>query len=57
VSMVGDTHGIRNVFVLVVSHFRFLNICFLGTDAILKDANDEFKIIDFVHLVKIAADS
>jgi hypothetical protein len=27
-----------------------------GSDAILKDANDEFQIIDFVHLVKIAAE-
>jgi transcription elongation factor SPT5 len=29
---------------------------FLGSDAILKDANDEFKIIDFVHLVKISSE-
>jgi hypothetical protein len=28
-----------------------------GSDAILKDANDEFKIIDFIHLVKISPDS
>jgi hypothetical protein len=28
-----------------------------GSDAIVKDANDEFKIIDFIHLVKIAAET
>lgn len=27
-----------------------------GSDAILRDANEEFKIIDFVHLVKIASE-
>jgi len=32
-------------------------VCVDGSDAILKDANDEFKIIDFVHLVKISADA
>jgi transcription elongation factor SPT5 len=31
-------------------------VCVDGSDAILKDANDEFKIIDFVHLVKISSD-
>lgn len=31
-------------------------VCVDGSDAILKDANDEFKIIDFVHLVKIASE-
>ena len=30
-------------------------VCVDGSDAILKDANDEFKIIDFVHLVKISS--
>jgi len=30
-------------------------VCVDGSDAILKDSNDEFKIIDFVHLVKIAS--
>jgi hypothetical protein len=35
------------------STFRLLP----GSDAILKDANDEFKIIDFIHLVKISPDS
>jgi transcription elongation factor SPT5 len=39
------------MFVLTCS-FSFI----AGSDAILKDQNDEFKIIDFVHLVKIAAD-
>lgn len=28
-------------------------VCIDGSDAIIKDANDEFKIIDFIHLVKI----
>lgn len=28
-------------------------VCVDGSDAILKDANEEFKIIDFVHLVKL----
>jgi hypothetical protein len=28
-----------------------------GSDAILRDAQEEFKIIDFVHLVKIFAES
>lgn len=28
-------------------------VCVDGSDAILKDANDEFKIIDFIHLVRI----
>ncbi|GAX15032.1 transcription elongation factor SPT5 [Fistulifera solaris] len=32
-------------------------VCVDGTDAILKIMNDEFKIIDFVHLVKISADN
>jgi transcription elongation factor SPT5 len=33
------------------------NLSITGSDAILKDANEEFKIIDFVHLVKILAES
>lgn len=28
-------------------------ICIDGTDAILKDSNEEFKIVDVVHLAKI----
>jgi transcription elongation factor SPT5 len=31
-------------------------ICIDGSDAILKDSNEDFKIVDFVHLAKIAAD-
>ncbi len=31
-------------------------ICIDGSDAILKDANEDFKIVDFVHLAKIAGD-
>lgn len=31
-------------------------ICIDGTDAILKDSNEDFKIVDFVHLAKIAGD-
>jgi hypothetical protein len=35
-----------------------LSFCpFIGDDAIIKDANEEFKIIDFVHLVKIASET
>lgn len=30
-------------------------VCIDGTDAILKESNDNFKIVDFVHLVKISA--
>jgi transcription elongation factor SPT5 len=43
-------------FVLVKSLLRMCTLLltrFAGSDAILKDANDEFKIIDYVHLVKI----
>jgi transcription elongation factor SPT5 len=32
-------------------------VCIDGSDAILKDANEDFKIVDFVHLAKIAGDS
>lgn len=32
-------------------------VCIDGTDAILKDANEEFKIVDFVHLAKIVGDA
>eukprot|EP00547_Thalassionema_nitzschioides_P001795 CAMPEP_0194217142 /NCGR_PEP_ID=MMETSP0156-20130528/20435_1 /TAXON_ID=33649 /ORGANISM="Thalassionema nitzschioides, Strain L26-B" /LENGTH=1074 /DNA_ID=CAMNT_0038946099 /DNA_START=105 /DNA_END=3329 /DNA_ORIENTATION=+ len=32
-------------------------VCIDGTDAILKDANEDFKIVDFVHLAKIASDT
>ncbi|KAG7350368.1 KOW motif-containing protein [Nitzschia inconspicua] len=31
-------------------------VCIDGSDAILKDANEDFKIVDFVHLAKIASD-
>jgi len=31
-------------------------ICIDGSDAILKDSNEDFKIVDFVHLAKIAGD-
>eukprot|EP00934_Nitzschia_sp_Nitz4_P005032 Nitzschia sp. Nitz4//scaffold323_size20210//10282//13780//NITZ4_008694-RA/size20210-snap-gene-0.1-mRNA-1//1//CDS//3329547873//5022//frame0 len=29
-------------------------VCIDGTDAILKDSNEDFKIVDFVHLAKIS---
>ena len=32
-------------------------VCIDGSDAILKDSNEDFKIVDFVHLAKIAGDS
>jgi len=32
-------------------------VCIDGTDAILKDANEEFRIVDFVHLAKIVGDA
>ena len=32
-------------------------VCIDGSDAILKDSNEDFKIVDFVHLAKIASDS
>lgn len=32
-------------------------ICIDGTDAILKDSNEDFKIVDLVHLAKIVVDS
>lgn len=32
-------------------------VCIDGTDAILKDSNEDFKIVDFVCLAKIASDS
>lgn len=32
-------------------------VCIDGTDAILKDSNEDFKIVDFVHLAKIAPDN
>jgi transcription elongation factor SPT5 len=32
-------------------------VCIDGSDAILKDSNADFKIVDFVHLAKIAGDS
>jgi len=31
-------------------------VCIDGSDAILKDSNEDFKIVDFVHLAKIAGD-
>jgi transcription elongation factor SPT5 len=30
-------------------------VCIDGTDAILKESNENFKIVDFVHLAKISA--
>lgn len=32
-------------------------VCIDGTDAILKDSNEDFKIVDFVFLAKIASDN
>lgn len=32
-------------------------VCIDGSDAILKDANEDFKIVDFVHLAKIVGDA
>mmetsp|Transcript_39767 Transcript_39767/g.119560 ORF Transcript_39767/g.119560 Transcript_39767/m.119560 type:complete len:1121 (+) Transcript_39767:451-3813(+) len=32
-------------------------VCIDGTDAILKDSNEDFKIVDFVHLAKIVGDT
>jgi transcription elongation factor SPT5 len=32
-------------------------VCIDGSDAILKDSNEDFKIVDFVHLAKIAGES
>ena len=32
-------------------------VCIDGTDAILKDPNEEFKIVDLVHLAKIDGDA
>jgi transcription elongation factor SPT5 len=32
-------------------------VCIDGSDAILKDANEDFKIVDFVHLAKIAGET
>ena len=31
-------------------------VCIDGSDAILKDSNEDFKIVDFVHLAKIAGE-
>lgn len=31
--------------------------CIDGTDAILKDANEEFKIVDYIHVAKIVGDT
>jgi len=31
-------------------------VCIDGSDAILKDSNEDFKIVDFIHLAKIAGD-
>lgn len=42
---------------LITYNVVFVRVLYLsGSDAILKDANDEFKIIDFVHLVKISSE-
>ena len=32
-------------------------VCIDGTDAILKDSNEDFKIVDLVHLAKIVGDA
>ena len=32
-------------------------VCIDGTDAILKESNENFKIVDFVHLAKISVNS
>jgi transcription elongation factor SPT5 len=32
-------------------------VCIDGSDAILKESNENFKIVDFVHLAKISANS
>lgn len=32
-------------------------VCIDGSDAILKDSNEDFKIVDFVHLAKIVSDA
>jgi transcription elongation factor SPT5 len=32
-------------------------VCIDGSDAILKDANEDFKIVDFIHLAKIVGDT
>lgn len=32
-------------------------VCIDGSDAILKDSNEDFKIVDYVHLAKITGDS
>jgi transcription elongation factor SPT5 len=32
-------------------------VCIDGSDAILKDSNEDFKIVDFVHLAKISGDN
>lgn len=32
-------------------------VCIDNSDAILKDANDDYKIVDFVHLAKIVSDT
>jgi transcription elongation factor SPT5 len=31
-------------------------VCIDGSDAILKDGNEDFKIVDFVHLAKVSSD-
>jgi transcription elongation factor SPT5 len=32
-------------------------VCIDGSDAILKDSNEDFKIVDFVHLAKISGEN
>ena len=32
-------------------------VCIDGSDAILKDGNEDFKIVDFVHLAKVSSES
>lgn len=48
---------LKNLSLKNIADILFLFPFFSGSDAILKDAKDEFKIIDFVHLVKIASES
>jgi len=66
----GSTQNVRNVEVTMVppqEHDMVLVtggadvgvegelVCIDGTDAILKESNENFKIVDFVHLAKIAS--
>jgi transcription elongation factor SPT5 len=68
----GNEVGLEGLLVCVdgtpnFSSFQRMTVCsrsqhsfpypFTGDDAIIKDATEEFKIIDFVHLVKIASET